>query len=284
MQLVDTYPELYTDFQLTTATADWSTFDTVGGYMPDGSEEQTEGLDFSPGVVLNRFKRRKPETQRNEPIIIDELNRADIDKAFGQLFTLLSGQSVQLPYHKDDKEVELLNATDSTGIPQSHQYVVPDSWRIFATMNTYDKTSLYEMSYAFMRRFAFIRVDVPELPEDTDELDALIQRYVSVWDDLDPDEDERIAIGDVWRAANSDVSQRSIGPAIVEDMLRYVTQREDALETRVTQAVISYVFPPLEGVPDRGDILRAIAEVDDVDDDMIRRAGRDMLQIDVLEQ
>ena len=284
MQLVDTYPELYTDFQLTTATADWSTFDTVGGYMPDGSEEQTEGLDFSPGVVLNRFKRRKPETQRNEPIIIDELNRADIDKAFGQLFTLLSGQSVQLPYHKDDKEVELLNASDSTGIPKSHQYVVPDSWRIFATMNTYDKTSLYEMSYAFMRRFAFIRVDVPELPEEADELDALIQRYVSVWYDLDPDDEERIAIGEVWRAANSDVSQRSIGPAIVEDMLRYVAQREDALETRVTQAVISYVFPQLEGVADRGNILRAIADVDDVDDDSIRRAGRDMLQIDVLEQ
>jgi len=31
-------------------------------------------------------------------------------------------------------------------------------------MNTYDKTSLYEMSYAFMRRFAFVRVPALNSP------------------------------------------------------------------------------------------------------------------------
>jgi len=46
-------------------------------------------------------------------LVIDELNRADIDKAFGQLFTVLSGQSVQLPYTKDNnEEVEITSAND----------------------------------------------------------------------------------------------------------------------------------------------------------------------------
>ncbi|WP_232700600.1 AAA family ATPase [Halobacterium wangiae] len=281
--LVDSSPDLYTDSQLTTATADWSTFDTVGGYMPDGSDSDSDELEFSPGVVLNRFKGRRPEMQRNEPLIIDELNRADIDKAFGQLFTVLSGQSVQLPYLKDGQEVELQNATGLSGKPASHQYVVPESWRIFATMNTYDKTSLYEMSYAFMRRFAFIRVEVPDLPADPEELDALIARYTSVWDDLDPDENERTAVGQVWRATNTAVENRSIGPAIIEDMLRYVAQGNDRLTTHLTQAVISFVFPQLEGVPERRDILNAIAQVNTIDGSEIERAAQDMLQVDSLE-
>jgi MoxR-like ATPase len=282
-QLVDAYPYLYTDAQLTTATADWSTFDTVGGYMPDGTDAETSELEFSPGVVLNRFKQRNPETQRNDLLIIDELNRADIDKAFGQLFTLLSGQSVHLPYLKDDTEVELLSVDDLDGQPRSHQYVVPNSWRIFATMNTYDKTSLYEMSYAFMRRFAFINVTVPEIPDDVEELDALMQRYLATWEDLSPDRDVRLAVGKVWRATNGAVDQRSIGPAIVEDILRYVTQRDDDLRRRVTQAVISFIFPQLEGVPKRREICAAIASVDEVVFEDLERAARDMLQVGSLD-
>jgi len=88
---------------MTTATSDWSTFDTVGGYMPDQDEETDGNLSFSSGIVLNRYKDRKTEKQVNEPLVIDELNRADIDKAFGQLFTVLSGQSVQLPYTKGQR-------------------------------------------------------------------------------------------------------------------------------------------------------------------------------------
>ena len=148
---MDEHGDLYTDYQLTTATADWSTFETVGGYMP---EETGDGdLTFEPGQVLRRFKRG--EEQRNELLIIDEINRADIDKSFGQLFTLLSGQSVQLPYKREGEEIEILPADETQRPPNANEYVMPRSWRILATMNSYDKTSLYELSYAFMRRFAY---------------------------------------------------------------------------------------------------------------------------------
>jgi 5-methylcytosine-specific restriction protein B len=290
--LADVYPYLYSGSELTTATADWSTFDTVGGYMPTETSGDNADADlaFTPGIILNRLKDTQTGVQSNEPVIIDELNRADIDKAFGQLFTLLSGQSVQLPFTRNNREIELLTTDHLDGLPAEHQYVVPDSWRIFATMNTYDKTSLYEMSYAFMRRFAFIRVPAPKFSTGDDdtarsELTIEMNAYIDAWDGLDPSDEERDAIGLVWKQTNQAVDDRSIGPAIVRDMLAYVTNRHtsaaDDLSERVTEAVISYIFPQLEGVPERKQIITHIAAVDATDTDTLRTAASDMLQVTI---
>ena len=288
--LTDAYPHLYSGSELTTATADWSTFDTVGGYMPAETSGNKPDADlvFTPGIILNRLKNTQTGIQSNEPVIIDELNRADIDKAFGQLFTLLSGQSVQLPFTRNNREIELLTTEELDGPPAAHQYVVPDSWRIFATMNTYDKTSLYEMSYAFMRRFAFIPIPAPEFATDDgdaarNELSLKMSAYIDVWDGLDPSDEERDAIGLVWKQTNQAVDNRSIGPAIVRDMLAYVTNRHttaaDDLSECVTEAVISYIFPQLEGVPERKQIITHIAAVNATDTDTLRTAASDMLQV-----
>lgn len=74
-------------YALTTATSDWTTFDTIGGYMPRPGKE----LVFTPGIVLRSIC-------ENKWLLIDEINRADVDKAFGQLLTILSGQDVELPF------------------------------------------------------------------------------------------------------------------------------------------------------------------------------------------
>jgi MoxR-like ATPase len=280
--LASEYPYLYSDFQLTTATADWSTFDTVGGYMPESNGEESDDLSFTPGVVLNRLKERRTGRQVNEPLVIDELNRADIDKAFGQLFTLLSGQSVQLPYTRDGEEIELLSAEDTDQRAEPHQYVVPESWRIFATMNTYDKTSLYEMSYAFMRRFAFIRIGAPSIPADDSAMEDMMHDYAEAWGIPvnERNRDELQAVGRVWREMNNAVEDRAIGPALVKDIIEYVGENEAApLEDRLTRAVISYIFPQLEGVPKREQIVRQISSVREIDSDELDDAAAEMLQV-----
>lgn len=274
--LVDEHGDLYTDYQLTTATADWSTFETVGGYMP--AETGDGDLTFEPGQVLRRFKRG--DEQRNELLIVDEINRADIDKSFGQLFTLLSGQAVQLPYKRDGKEIEILPADQTEGEPSVNEYVMPTSWRILATMNSYDKTSLYELSYAFMRRFAFIHIDAPDVPEDPDQRVELVRSYADIWE-LDPSVDEFRIIGGVWRVTNSTVDGRKIGPAIVRDMLAHVLGSDAGVETASTQAVTNYVFPQLEGVPRRERIVSEIARVDGIDETRLKRLGRDVLGVNV---
>lgn len=282
--LSEEHPYLFTGSQLTTATADWSTFDTVGGYMPTtgADDDAMDELEFTPGIVLNRLKATREGYQRNEPIVIDELNRADIDKAFGQLFTLLSGQSVQLPYSANGKEIELLADDDRTQVSAPHEYVVPAAWRIFATMNTYDKASLYEMSYAFMRRFAFIRVAPPALPdpdEDDSDIQPLLESYVDAWD-ISIEPALLAQVGRVWQYTNTAVEERSIGPAIIEDMIKFVTSHPGTDPDRVlSQAVVSYIFPQLEGVRNRRNIVSHIIESGAVDEQFIRAEARDMLDV-----
>lgn len=284
--LESNYPYLYSGSQITTATADWSTFDTVGGYMPtESTDADTEELSFTAGTVLNRLRDRDPDRPINESLVIDELNRADIDKAFGQLFTVLSGQSVTLPYTRAGQEIEILPAGELEGLPTDNQYVIPKSWRMFATMNTYDKTSLYEMSYAFMRRFAFIRVGVPSLDDlGPAGLQDLVEQYIDAWehDELafDLQSRELRAIGAVWQQTNTAIEDRAIGPAIIRDIALYLDNHTTQdLQPRLTQAVIAYIFPQLEGVPKRKEIVEKIAGVNAIDFDHLTGVAREMLQV-----
>lgn len=161
-------------WDLTTATADWTTFETIGGYFPTLIESDgtyAASMDFSPGVVTRAI-------EASRWLIIDEVNRADVDKALGELFTILSGAGVKLGFQKQDegalKNVRMVHeghAIDTS----SFNIVVPSSWRLIGTMNTSDKASLYQLSYAFMRRFAFVEVAPP--PEA--EYKALLERHVS---------------------------------------------------------------------------------------------------------
>jgi MoxR-like ATPase len=66
----ESHPYLYSDFEITTATADWSTFDTVGGYQPDRESQ----LEFIPGAFLSRF-RDTDQTPKNEWLVIDVCTR-----------------------------------------------------------------------------------------------------------------------------------------------------------------------------------------------------------------
>ena len=122
---------------LTTATADWTTYETIGGLRPD-----------EDGILRIRA-RSFPRGYRVRPSgsSIDELNRSNFDRAFGQLFTVLSGQAVQLPYRRPAPLRRLALMPDA--VPSSGRRLcdpLPKSWRIIATMNVFDKSLLFEMS------------------------------------------------------------------------------------------------------------------------------------------
>lgn len=274
--LSENNPTTYSGYRTTTATADWSTFDTVGGYMPDGNTG--ESLDFEAGQVLRCFKQN--ESQRNDILIIDEINRSDIDKSFGQLFTLLSGQGIQLPFSRDGKPVEVQHYTGQNGNPAPNEYIVPPSWRLLATMNSYDKTSLYEMSYAFMRRFAFIHIDAPVVPSDADQRVEFLEQYENAWD-LSIEDNVSRAVGAVWYVTNTVAAERKLGPAIAKDLLKHISNSEASLQRATTQAISSYVFPQLEGVRRRERVVKELSQLEQVDTQQLRRLGREILRVEL---
>ncbi|MFN2363903.1 MAG: AAA family ATPase, partial [Halarsenatibacteraceae bacterium] len=225
-------------FKMVTATSDWSTFDTIGGYRPDKNNQ----LFFSSGIFLDCFKSDRGE-QANNWLIIDEINRADIDKAFGPLFSALTGDPITLSFKDNqDKNIEVIPEEESNQDIGSHQYVIPDEWRIIATMNTFDKTSLYEMSYAFMRRFAFIPVVIPDTIDEN-----LLIEYLGCWSIKDYSLVHELS--QLWNVIND---TRPIGPAIVEDIYQYLleensTEEEDS-HPDYASAIVNYVLPQFEGL------------------------------------
>jgi hypothetical protein len=316
--LVSAYPNYYTGSRTTTATADWSTFDTIGGYMPNRNSSRDE-LNFDPGLITRCLRDTHTGRRLNEPLLIDELNRADIDKAFGQLFTALTSQSVELPFRTDEDEPLRIETPAQAGtVPDPEAYLLPRSWSLIATINSYDKTSLYEMSYAFMRRFSFVHINPPTIPTDHSSRNELLTAYANTWghgvDIVEMEGASATAkgrllalLGEVWLAVNSATNNRDIGPAIIKDMLETTISHrswktegidsgtsediEGLMKSRpgptqnstladlITDAVIGYVIPQLEGLPEREDIAVSIAQTSAVNQSEIVSAVRSSLNL-----
>jgi MoxR-like ATPase len=225
---------------LTTATADWTTYDTIGGLRPTGTGA---ALKFRAGLFLEAVQERRW-------LVIDELNRSNFDRAFGQLFTVLSKQSVALPYEDpaDNRRIVLFpEGAAGRYDPAEYSIIrIPKSWRIIATMNVFDKSLLFEMSFALMRRFAFIEVPSPSPAV-----------FAKLWDrELGSlPGDQHNTISQVLQGLLELGSVKDIGPAVFIDMARFSRQylKENPAATAAElafQLFYSYLLPQFEGITD----------------------------------
>lgn len=158
------------NFSFTVATGQWTSEDIVGGPVPDEKDPTT--LTFRPGIVLQA-------ADDDRWIGIDEINRADIDAAFGELFGLLAGFDIDLPYLADAESGRRIKiyAERPEGELPSGEYGLPKSWRMIATMNSWDKVSLNRVSFAFSRRWCTVFVPVPEPDEFGEILESLLDAH-----------------------------------------------------------------------------------------------------------
>lgn len=111
--------------------------DFIMGYRPTET-----GFTLAKGPFYNFCKEAEPD-DREYFFIIDEINRGNFSKVFGELLMLIEND-------KRGKEVRMLYSDE--------QFSVPENVHIIGMMNTADR-SLAMIDYALRRRFAFFEFE-----------------------------------------------------------------------------------------------------------------------------
>lgn len=153
-----------------TATSEWAPFHVVGGLRPaaDNTLQPSYGK-VSDAVLKCAVHVRADVTAEAEGdedrstaqarrwqgswLLIDEFNRADIDKAIGSLYTMLSSCDAA---NLERSPIDLWFEAEGR-----QQLWVPSRFRIIAAMNDLDTSFVNPISQGLTRRFQFITVGTP---------------------------------------------------------------------------------------------------------------------------
>ncbi|HET6507111.1 MAG TPA: AAA family ATPase [Baekduia sp.] len=151
----------------TTPDEGWDTRTLVGGETVDDEGR----LRFRPGRLLDALR-------RDAWLVLDEANRADLDRILGPVLTWLTGGSVSLgraSNQLDAAEVLLdwdLDADHSycdgwerleSGVGEPIRFVANRDWRLLGTYNALDAQRVFRFGQALGRRFH--RVPVPPIDD-----------------------------------------------------------------------------------------------------------------------
>ena len=213
--------------------------DFVQGYRPT-IQGGKAGFELRDGPLLRSAKAASEKPEAKYFLVIDEINRGNLAKVFGELYFLLEYR---------DKEIHLQYS--------DVKFSLPDNLYIIGTMNTADR-SIALVDMAFRRRFYFM-----EFHPDKPPVKGLLRRYLK-GNSLETME----WVADVVDRANEqlgDDRHAAVGPSHFMKL-----DLDDAMVERIWEhGVLPYIEECLFGQGDdrTGDFvldkLRGIAPLDD---------------------
>lgn len=133
--------------------------DFVQGIRPETDPEGRLRYVVRDGIFRRLCELAASDPDRRHVLVIDEINRGNISRIFGELLLLLEYRSkrARLPYASPD-------AGDDAYLS------IPDNLYLIGTMNSTDR-SLAQVDYALRRRFYFLRL-MPVVDGRADVLDG----------------------------------------------------------------------------------------------------------------
>lgn len=157
--------------------------DFIQGFRPT----ENGNFQLKNGIFYEFCRKAQRDSERNYYFIIDEINRGNLSKIFGELMMLIEADkrgkefAIPLTYSQNSED----------------KFYIPENLYIIGTMNTADR-SLAIVDYALRRRFSFIDIEPafesPKFkkylkeklfPEDI--IDKIIAKMVSLNNDIEND-------------------------------------------------------------------------------------------------
>ena len=191
--------------------------DFVQGYRPTMSAQGGAGFDIRNGPLLQAAIRARNDPEASHYLVIDEINRGNLAKVFGELYYLLEYR---------DREMRLQYSEEP--------FSLPCNLHIIGTMNTADR-SIALVDLALRRRFYFV-----EFHPDRPPIRGLLRRYLG---DKSPDMEW---VADLIDRANDELKDdrhAAIGPSY---FLRENLDEED-IKRAWEHSVLPYIEERLFG-------------------------------------
>ena len=196
--------------------------DFVQGFRPT-LEGGSHGFTLRDGPLLEMARRAREADDAIHVLVIDEINRGNLSKVFGELYFLLEYRDVEMRLQYSDEPFSL-----------------PKNLWIIGTMNTADR-SIALVDLALRRRFYFVEFHPDKAP---------VQGLLRSWLEVNANGMEWVA--DIVDRANEKLSDRhaAIGPTYF--------MRKDGLDEEMVgliweHNVLPYIEEQLYGERDRLD-------------------------------
>lgn len=214
--------------------------DFVEGLRPKQDENGNMGFERKNGVFKDLCITALKNPNKKYVMIIDEINRGEISKIFGELFF-----SIDPGY----RGVEGIVKTQYQNLVEEDDeffdgFYVPENVYIIGTMNDIDR-SVESMDFAFRRRFAFKEVkskDRLEMLDDLEWKDEAIKRMANINSEIEKIEGLSSAY--------------HIGPAYFLKLKNYNGDFEQLWENHLEGLLLEYMRG-MQGVEEKIEKLKA---------------------------